>query len=101
MDLEVVVDGEDVEFRSIDGENGDGQDPRFEWALRIETRAREIYGGDPSRITFRFDGKEGIRLLADRDSKVCVMRAIREEYDSMPAKVKAFSLDIIQILERR
>ena len=99
MDLEVSVNGQDVAYRMVeDPEGGPHKDARCEWASKLETRAREVFGRDPDRIVFRYYN-QGIRLSVDRSSKVAVMQAIREEFGNMPARVQAFNLDIMRILE--
>jgi hypothetical protein len=100
MDLEVTVNGQDVVCRVIeDPEEGPAKDDRCEWASKLETRAREVFGKDPNRIVFRYYN-QGIRLSVDNSSKAAVMQAIREELGNMPVQVQAFSLDIMRILER-
>lgn len=99
MDLEVTVNGQDVVCRMIeDPEEGPDNDARCEWASKLETRAREVFGKDPNRIVFRYYN-QGIRLSVDHASKAAVMQAIREELGHMPVRVQAFSLDIMRILE--
>jgi hypothetical protein len=99
MDLEVAVDGQDVVYRKIeDPQGGPTQDARCEWASKIESRAREVFGRDPNRIVFRYLN-DGIRLSVDSSSKLAIMEAIREQYDRMPVRVQAFNLDILRILE--
>jgi len=51
MDLEVSVNGQDVVCRVIeDPEGGPYKDARCEWASKLETRAREVFGRDPNYL---------------------------------------------------
>lgn len=99
MDLEVAIDGQDVMCGVIEDPDGaPDKDARCEWASKLETRAREVFGRDPDRIVFRYYN-EGIRLSVDHASKAAVMQAIREELGHMPVRVQAFSYDVMRILE--
>ncbi len=77
MDLEVSMAGQDIVYRVIDDpEEGPFKDERCEWASKLETRAREVFGRDSNRVVFRYYD-QGIRLSVDHASKASVMQAIR------------------------
>lgn len=66
MELEIAVDGEDVDLRRIsEGQGPPAQDARCDWALRIETRARELLGSDPKQVR-KVDSESSSRRLAAR-----------------------------------
>ena len=100
MDFEYTVNGQDQIVKSIEDPQGDPfSDVRVEWATKLESRAREVFGSDPDRIVFRYYS-DGIRLAVDSKSKIAVAQAIREEFDHMPARAQAFCLDVMRMLER-
>lgn len=78
-----------------------GAEIRCEWASRIEKRAREICGDmDEKHVIFHCDEEQKILLSTDTRGKDCLLRAIRELYDSMPLGVQAFFQGVIQTLEK-
>lgn len=95
IELEVVVDDQ-VSFRTTRGDGAN--DPKCQWAAKVEERAREIFKGSPDRIVFHYT-KDGIKVLSDGESKASVMSAVRELYDQMPASVQAFMLDVTAMLQ--
>ncbi|MDG6910362.1 MAG: hypothetical protein JRN08_08340 [Nitrososphaerota archaeon] len=97
MNLEVKVDDQ-ITYRATTGDGPD--DPRSQWAAKVEERAREIFKGSPDRIFFRYDAG-GVKLLSDGESKVPLLIAVRELYEQMPASVQAYMLDVTAILESR
>ncbi len=95
------VEGIDEAIRALEQVRDSlAPEARCEWATRVEGRARELCGdAGGKRISFHCDEKQQIRLLTDKEGKDCLLRAVRELYDSMPLGVQAFFQGVIQTLE--
>jgi hypothetical protein len=98
MWLEIIVDGAIVTFSQV-GMYLDrfGQDPRCEWASKIEAEAQRFCGrGDG--VKFRCD-KGDLRIWLHKDAVRPVIRAIAEAEPSMPEDLRVFFQRIGYLLE--
>jgi hypothetical protein len=73
-----------------------GTEVGYEWASRVERRARELSGDkDEKHISFHSDENREVMLSTDRRGKDCLLRAIRELYGSMPSSVQPFYQGVV------
>ena len=102
MGISINVKGLDEAIRKLEEiRDSLSVEARCEWASKVEKRAREMCGDkDEKHINFHCDENREIMLSTDERGKGCLLRAIKELYDSMPLGIQAFFQGVIQTLEK-
>lgn len=100
MWVEIIVGGRIVTFTNVGMYlNSMGNDPRCEWASKIEAQARKL-SPRPDDVDFRC--KSGDLRIWIRDEAVqAVVRAITEAELSIPEDIRWFFQRICWLLEHR
>lgn len=96
--MEMIVDGALVSFSNAGTYlNNLGEDPRAQWAPKIEAGARRICGRSDG-ILFRCEG-EYLSVILHEDAVRPVVRVITEALPDMPQEIHGFYQRICFLLE--
>ena len=93
MNFKIEVEDLDDVFKSLnDLESGESKTSFVAWANRIELLAKQFCGDKEShRIKFEHTDKMGVDFeFEDKHAIDCVLKAIEQLKDSMPAFLKGF-----------